>query len=96
MINIKNMIEQDKIDHCIKAIQNRLNDPNMDIESNSHVKEGYIKALEILKKKIYRYTGSGIENLSNTQSRAIAILAVDFVSGECSEQILIGVPIKNE
>lgn len=90
------MRQKKDIDQCIKLIQDRLDDPLMDLPQNARVKEGYIKALEILKKKVCNYTGAGIKNLSNTQSRAIAILAVDFVSGECSEQILIGVPIKNE
>ena len=90
------MRQQTDIDQCVKLIQDRLDDPLMDLPQNARVKEGYIKALEILKKKVCNYTGAGIKNLSNTQSRAIAILAVDFVSGECSEQILIGVPIKNE
>ena len=90
------MRQKKDIDQCIKLIQDRLDDPLMDLPQNARVKEGYIKALEILKKKVCNYTVAGIKNLSNTQSRAIAILAVDFVSGECSEQILIGVPIKNE
>ena len=90
------MRQKKDIDQCIKLIQDRLDDPLMDLPQNARVKEGYIKALEILNKKVCNYAGAGIKNLSNTQSRTIAVLAVDFVSGECSEQILIGVPIKNE
>ena len=87
------MRQKKEIDQCIRLIQDRLDDRCMDLPQNSHVKEGYIKALEILKKKVSDYTGAGIKNLSNTQSRAIAVLAVDYVNGECDILVLTSVPI---
>jgi hypothetical protein len=87
------MIEQKEIDQCYKAIKNRLDNQSIDLPQNSHVKEGYIKTLEILKKKVCNYTGAGIENLSSTQSKAIAILAVDYLKGECDMPTLANIPI---
>ena len=87
------MRQKKDIDQCIKLIQDRLDDPLMDLPQNARVKEGYIKALEILKKKVCNYTGAGIKNLSNTQSRAIAVLAVDYLNGECDILVLTSIPL---
>lgn len=87
------MRQKKEIDQCIRLIQDRLNDCFMDLPRNAHVKEGYIKALEILKKKVCNYAGAGIKNLSNAQSRAIAVLAVDYLNGECDILVLTSVPI---
>ena len=87
------MRQKKEIDQCIRLIQDRLDNSFMDLPQNTHVKEGYIKALEILKKKVRNYTGAGIKNLSNTQSRAIALLAVDYVNGVCDILVLTSVPI---
>lgn len=87
------MRQNKEIDQCIRLIQDRLDDRFMDLPQNARVKEGYIKALEILKKKVSSYTGAGIKNLSNTQSRAIAVLAVDYVNDECDILVLTSVPI---
>ena len=87
------MRQQKDIDQCIKLIQDRLDDSLMDLPQNARVKEGYIKALEILNKRMNNYTGIGIESLCNAQSRAIAVRAVDYVNGDCSPSLLTDVPI---
>lgn len=90
---LTDMRQKNELNQCSRLIQDRLNDCCMDLPRNAHVKEGYIKALEILKKKMSDYTVAGIKNLSNTQSRAIAMLAVDYVNGECNILVLTSVPI---
>ena len=87
------MRQKKEIDQCIKLIQDRLDDPLMDLPQNARVKEGYIKALEILNKKVCNYAGAGIKNLSNTQSRTIAVLAVDYLNGECDILVLTSIPL---
>lgn len=87
------MRQKNELNQCAKMIQDRLNDCFMDLPRNARVKEGYIKALEILKREMSDYTGAGIKSLSNTQSRAIAMLAVDYVNGECDILVLTSVPI---
>ena len=87
------MRQKNELNQCARLIQDRLNDCFMDLPRNAHVKEGYIKALEILKKKMSDYTGAGIKNLSNTQSRAIAMLAVDYLNGECDILVLTSITL---
>lgn len=89
------MIDDKEIQSVIQGIQERLNDKRVNRYCNAPVKEGYIKSLEILEKKITDYKEAEIELLRSTQSRAIAVLAVDFLNGECEKRVLLGVPIKD-
>lgn len=88
------MINEKEIQSCIQGIQERLNDKRVNRYCNASVKEGYIKCLEILSKKICKLEDAEINNLRTVQSRAIAVLAVDFLNGECEKRVLLGVPIK--
>lgn len=90
------MVEDKEIKHCISAIKKRLEDKRINRFCNSSVKQGYIKSLEILEKKITAISEANIDNLKTVQARAIAVLAVDFLNGECAESILLGVPIKDK
>ena len=81
-----------EIDHCIKTIQDLLADSKMDLENNAHLKEGYIKALEILKKRIDKVADAKMDRLNNEDSRAIAVLAIYFLNGECTENMLAYMP----
>lgn len=89
------MVEDKEIKHCISAIKKRLEDKRINRFCNSSVKQGYIKSLEILEKKITAIPEANIDNLKTVQARAIAVLAVDFLNGECTESVLLGVPIKD-
>lgn len=89
------MIEDDKIENCIQGIKKRLDDKRVNRYCNQSVKIGYLRAIEILKEKHCNYDDARIKELPTTQSRAIAILAVDFLNGECTEMVLLGVPIKD-
>lgn len=88
-------MEKETIDHCISAIKERMKDKRINRFCNSSVKQGYTKALEILEKGITSYPDANIESLKTVQARAIAVLAVDFLNGECTEEVLAGVPIKD-
>jgi hypothetical protein len=90
------MIEEKEIKNCIRAIKKRLDDKRVNRFCNSSVKTGYIKSLEILEKNICNYEDANIKELPTVQSRAIAVLAVDFLNGECTESVLLGVPIKDK
>ncbi|MDD4822159.1 MAG: hypothetical protein PHI48_06335 [Bacteroidales bacterium] len=87
------MIEEKEIKNCIRGINKRLEDKRINRFCNAAVKAGYIKSLEILKKRTCNYEDANIKELPSTQSRAIAVLAVDFLNGECTESVLLGVPI---
>lgn len=64
-----------------------LNHEAINKPEHSGLKEGLTKALEIVKSDQKDF--SGIEELSNTQSRAIAMFAVDFNNLKCNGKIFI-------
>jgi len=88
------MRDKKEIEHCIKEIQIRMKDKRLNRFCNANVKEGYIKALEILSKRISIFQNAHLELLNSVQGRAIADLAIDFLNGDCEENILLNVPIK--
>ncbi|QDK80851.1 hypothetical protein EXU85_20450 [Spirosoma sp. KCTC 42546] len=64
----------------------------MDKPINRAVHEGYTEAVNILVEGRENY--DGIDKLRTQQGRAIAVLAVDYLLGECSHKVLLGVPLK--
>lgn len=89
------MTDEKEIKNCIRGIKKRLDDKRINRFCNAAVKTGYIKSLEILEKRICNYEDAKIKELPSTQSRAIAVLAVDFLNGECGAGILLNVPIRD-
>ena len=88
------MIEETEIQNCILKIEERLNDQRIKRFVNAPVKEGYLKAVEILKKRETDITKAKLEELKTIQGKAIAALAIDYLKGECTQSVLLGVPIK--
>lgn len=89
------MIEEKEIQETIQEIENKLADKKLNRFVNAPVKEGYLKAVEILKKRQTDITKAKLEELKTVQGRAIAALAIDYLKGECAQSILLGVPIKD-
>ena len=58
---------------------------------NTAQREGYTASLTLLEKRQTTY--DGIEKLSTLQGRAIAVLASDYLRGECTDKVFLGVPI---
>ncbi|MDB5241432.1 MAG: hypothetical protein JWP57_2057 [Spirosoma sp.] len=88
-----------EIQETIAMLQARLAEPGMSKAVNTRVRHGYNKAVDILaqNQRDYRNGGpSGIEKLQTTQARAIAMLAVDYLNGECEQKVLVNVPIKGQ
>lgn len=90
------MIADTEIQKTIQEIENRLADKKMNRFVNAPVKEGYLKAIEILSKQQTDITKAKLEELQTIQGRAIAALAIDYLKGECTQSILLGVPIKEK
>ena len=88
------MRDRKELKECISLIKDRLKEPGMSDPKNSSVKAGYEKSIEILKQKATNSKGMGIEYLKTTQSRAIAMLAIDFVNGDITKDLLLSVPLK--
>nr|DAI97873.1 MAG TPA: hypothetical protein [Caudoviricetes sp.] len=84
---------EEEIQAVIAAIGQRIQEPQINQRRNAAVKEGYKEAIHILCNKIESYNDIPTR-CHSVQSRAIAVLAVDFLHGECEHRILCGVPIK--
>lgn len=82
-----------EIDKAITAISKRLEDKAMCTPCNAAVKEGYTEALAILREQRDGYEGIA-DRCQTIQGRAIAVLAVDFLRGECNKKVLCNVPLK--
>lgn len=90
--------EQDAYDNLPESLQDsergeRIQEPQINQRRNAAVKEGYKEAIHILCNRIESYSGIK-ERCHSVQSRAIAVLAVDFLHGECEHKVLCNVPIK--
>ncbi len=76
----------------IAKIEARLAEKAINRTENKPVKDGYTMTVDILRRRQTDY--AGIETLPTDQARAIAMLAVDYLKGECHELVLSQVPIK--
>lgn len=97
MANYMPLIEQEKpteahIRQTIVEVKKKLANPLIDKPVNRPVKEGFTEVLNILVEG--RETYEGIEKLSTVQARAIAELAVDYLRGDETRKMLVGVPLK--
>ncbi|AUD00956.1 hypothetical protein [Spirosoma pollinicola] len=87
-----NSISEGKIKQTIQAIRKRLKDARMDKPINRAVKEGYTEVIDILVENRSDYIG--IDKLTTQQGRAIAVLGVDYLKGDCTHKVLVEVPLK--
>jgi len=83
-----------QIKDTIQQIKRRLSDPAMNKPANRAVKEGYTETVSILVEG--RTTYDRIDNLTTVQGRAIAVLAVDYLNGDCEMRVLTGVPLRTQ
>lgn len=89
-------MEEKEIQSCILKIEELLNDKRINRFVNAPVKEGYLKSIEILKSGQTDITKAGLEELKTVQGRAIVALAIDYLNGECEQNVLLRVPIKDK
>jgi len=85
---------EDQIEETIQLINDILERPEIDLLKNLAVKEGYKEAVDILVEDNRDIKDTNIESLKTVQGRAIAALAVDYLIGDCSQKVLVGVPLK--
>lgn len=88
------MRNSEEIAHVICEIEKRLSDKRVNRYVNAPVKEGCLKAIEILRGRLVGIDKSHIDELKTTQGRAIAVLAIDYLNEEIEEKVLLNVPIK--
>jgi hypothetical protein len=90
--NGKSLPTETEIEDTLQKLQDRLEEKAMSLSANAAVKEGYEESVDILADD--RRTYAGIDKLKTTQGRVIAVLAVDYLNGECTAEVLLGVPLK--
>lgn len=96
LTNEKLSIPNDKEIAETKAIlEHKLDHKPINRLDNLGVKEGYLEAINVLDSKIKDYNKTNINDLKTDQGRAIVMLAIDYLKGECSQKMLCNVPIKD-
>lgn len=84
--------QDEQIADTIRKIELRLQEKRINKFVNASVKEGYAKALEILKNRDSNF--DRYNELRTTQSKSIAAIAVDYLKGDCAQEVLCGIPLK--
>lgn len=84
---------EEEIEQTITLIEGRLQEPEMAQVRNESVRRGYEKAVQLLKRRESEYN-IGKMPATTLQARAIAVLAVDYLLGECDQHVLCNVPVK--
>lgn len=84
---------EEEIQSAITLINQRRQEAGMKLPANAEVKAGYREALRVLcdKDESLEHIAA---NCQSVQARCIAWLAVDFLQGECSQNVLCNIPIK--
>lgn len=80
-------------EQTISFIRTRLDYKPINRHTNAGVKEGYLKAVEVLEKKQTDFNNVDVSGMKTTQGRAIVAMAIDYLNGLCKAETLIGVPI---
>lgn len=83
--------QENHIADTIKKIELLLQEKKINKFANASVKEGYIKALEILRNNDVGF--NKYHQLKTIQSKSIAAIAVDYLKGDCAQEVLCGIPL---
>lgn len=94
---MNNMIIRSEVEiqAAINALKARLQEKAINEQCNTPVKEGYEEAVAILSEQRNGFKGIE-EHCHSTQSRAIAVLAVDYMRGQCTLDTLCKIPLKKQ
>jgi hypothetical protein len=83
-----------QINETISLLERRIEDKRINRSVNAGVKEGYELSIDILANDVEDIDRE-INCLKTIQGRAIAYLAIDYLKGDCNQNILCDVPIRN-
>ncbi|NDV81308.1 hypothetical protein [Bacteroides sp. 51] len=81
-----------EVEKCIEALEKRLQEKRLP----GPVRVGYTNAVKVLEDRITKYNQFDFSPIDSIQSRAIIMLAIDFLNGECSKKVLCGIAIKQK
>ena len=76
-----------EIEKCIDTLNKRLKERKLLLP----VRAGYTNAAQVLKDRIMTYDKFDFESIETDQSRAIVMLAIDFLNGKCSKKVLCSI-----
>ncbi|WP_131961642.1 hypothetical protein [Dyadobacter psychrotolerans] len=77
------------VEETINLIYQKLERPEMNHPANAAIREGYEEAADILFENYRTYAGVSSTTI---QGRSIAVMAVDYLNGNVSQKVLVGVP----
>lgn len=80
-----------EIQIAIDRLQFKLGDSTIEESFNFSQKEGFTEALVILKERREKFIG--FEHLKTVRGRAIAVAAIEYLRGTCSQEILCGISL---
>jgi hypothetical protein len=79
---------RDEIQETIDLISKKMESQKIKFSENETIREGYEEALRLLTENSNSYDHI-TSSLQSDISRAIAVLAVDYLNGECSRKMLL-------
>lgn len=79
-----------EVDGTISTIEQRM----IGKDENTPAFKGYKAALGILNGRKNRMPN--VDGLDDIQSRAIAFIAIDYLKGDCSSDILVNIPLPDK
>lgn len=82
-----------EINETVSKIKRRIKPERIRNGKNEGVLEGYNAAIKILENGLFD-PHDDIKKLKTDQARAIALLAVDYLKGEFSGELLTKIPIR--
>lgn len=85
---------EEQITETLALIQKKLGSPAALKEVNKPIKQGYQRAMMILKDRIITYNEAAVDTVPTRQGRAIAALAVDYLNGEETQKMLTGITLR--
>jgi hypothetical protein len=81
---------EDEVNETIRQIEARLADVESGGSANEPLSQGYRLALQILTERSEDYTGIPLE-ASSEKAKAITVLAINYLKGESSRQVLLDI-----
>jgi prefoldin subunit 5 len=78
----------DEIQETIVLVSSKMESLKMTVSETENVIEGYAEAVRLLTENSNSYDHI-ISSLQSDISRAIAVLAIDYLNGECSRKMLL-------
>lgn len=84
---------EDEIEETLQQIQDMLELPEADLLKNFHAVKGYRAMVDVLADDVRSYSGIPA-SLAGEVARTMAVLAVDYLNGDCSKRNLLSIPLK--